>query len=136
MTVQQLRLVVEAEDLDAAVAFYRDTLGCRERTDTSGGQFCVLNFYGAQLVLIEAPDHVDPSPDDPGAEPYKHFGLIMDWDDWHQLVTDLRNKDVPFRIQPNIKDHQGIGKVGNLFLTDPAGNYLEFKSYQDPSKIY
>jgi len=123
------------DDIKQARAFYLDTLGCKERSDTSGENFSVINFFGSQLVLIEAPDQVEPSHDDPTIEPYKHFGLIMDWDDWHELVDTLKAKGVDFRIEPNIKDHEGIGKVGNMFVTDPSGNFVEFKSYQDKSMV-
>lgn len=123
------------DDLAKARAFYVDTLGCSERADASGGSYAVLNFFGAQMVLIEAPDQVEPSKEDPSVEPYKHFGLILDWDDWNGLVDDLKAKGVEFRIAPNVKDHEHIGTVGNMFVADPAGNYLEFKSYKDKSKI-
>lgn len=123
------------DDIHAARAFYLETLGCRERTDTSGENFSVINFFGSQLVLIEAPDQVEPSHDDATVEPYKHFGIIMDWQDWHDLVDTLKAKKVNFRIEPNIKDHEGIGKVGNMFLADPSGNFVEFKSYHDKSMV-
>ncbi|MFR9780998.1 VOC family protein [Micromonospora sp. MS34] len=45
-TVRQLRLVVEAEDYDAAVAFFRDALGLPEQA-YSGGD-------GARVVILEA----------------------------------------------------------------------------------
>ena len=123
------------DDLAKARDFYTNTLGCRERADTSGKDYAVINFFGAQMVLIDAPDEVEPSKADPTVEPYKHFGIIMDWDDWNALVEDLRGKGVAFRIAPNVKDHDDIGTVGNMFVSDPAGNYLEFKSYKDKSKI-
>jgi extradiol dioxygenase family protein len=123
------------DDINKARSFYLDALGCQERTDTSGENFSVINFFGSQLVLIEAPDQVEPSHDDPTIEPYKHFGLIMDWDDWHELVDTLKAKGVDFRIEPNIKDHEGIGKIGNMFVADPSGNFVEFKSYQDKSMV-
>jgi predicted enzyme related to lactoylglutathione lyase len=46
-TVRQLRLVVEAEDHDAAVAFFRDALGLPEQAAYSGGD-------GARVVILEA----------------------------------------------------------------------------------
>lgn len=46
-TVRQLRLVVEAEDYDAAVAFFRDALGLTEQAAYSGGD-------GARVVILEA----------------------------------------------------------------------------------
>ncbi len=128
-------VALAVDNIQTARAFYLDTLGCHERSDTSGEHFSVINFHGAQLVLIEAPEQVEPSRDNPNLEPYKHFGIIMDWDDWHALADDLRRRGVAFRIEPNIKEHEGIGKVGNMFVADPAGNYLEFKTYHDPSKI-
>ncbi|MEV4110338.1 VOC family protein [Nonomuraea sp. NPDC049695] len=45
--VRQLRLVVEAEDYEAAVAFYRDVLGLPEQAAFSGGD-------GAQVVILDA----------------------------------------------------------------------------------
>ncbi|SBT45114.1 VOC family protein [Micromonospora narathiwatensis] len=46
-TVRQLRLVVEADDYDAAVAFFRDALGLPEQAAYSGGD-------GARVVILEA----------------------------------------------------------------------------------
>ncbi|HSO50053.1 MAG TPA: VOC family protein [Acidimicrobiia bacterium] len=45
--VLQLRLVVTAEDLDAALAFYRDTLGLTERLAADGPD-------GARVVILDA----------------------------------------------------------------------------------
>ncbi|SNT01536.1 Glyoxalase/Bleomycin resistance protein/Dioxygenase superfamily protein [Asanoa hainanensis] len=47
MTVKQMRLVVEVEDYDAAVAFFRDALGLTEEAAFSGGD-------GAQVMILEA----------------------------------------------------------------------------------
>ncbi|MEU3458095.1 VOC family protein [Micromonospora sp. NPDC006766] len=46
-TVRQLRLVVEADDYDAAVAFFRDALGLPEQAAYSGGD-------GARVVILDA----------------------------------------------------------------------------------
>jgi catechol 2,3-dioxygenase-like lactoylglutathione lyase family enzyme len=45
--VRQMRLVVEATDFDAAVAFYRDVLGLREEMAVAGPD-------GAQVVILDA----------------------------------------------------------------------------------
>lgn len=45
--VRQLRLVVEAEDYEEAVRFYRDVLGLTEEVAVSGGG-------GAQVVILDA----------------------------------------------------------------------------------
>ena len=46
-TVRQLRLVVEADDFDAAVAFYRDALGLHE-------EFFVESEGGARVMALQA----------------------------------------------------------------------------------
>ncbi|MEU4226067.1 VOC family protein [Nonomuraea sp. NPDC026600] len=45
--VRQLRLVVEAEDYEAALAFYRDALGLPEQAAFSGGD-------GAHVTILDA----------------------------------------------------------------------------------
>ncbi|NUR85652.1 MAG: VOC family protein, partial [Nonomuraea sp.] len=45
--VRQLRLVVEAEDYEAAVAFYRDVLGLPEQAAFSSGD-------GARVASLDA----------------------------------------------------------------------------------
>jgi predicted enzyme related to lactoylglutathione lyase len=52
--VRQLRLVVEAEDYDAALAFYRDVLGLREEaviTSEGGAEVAILDAGRATLEL-------------------------------------------------------------------------------------
>jgi extradiol dioxygenase family protein len=128
-------IALAVDDLATARAFYVDILKCSERAHNSGDGFAVLNFHDAQLVLVEAPEHVEASREDASAEIHRHFGIILDWAAWHQLAADLADQGVAFRIAPSIKEHPGIGRVGNLFIADPAGNYLEFKSYEDSAKI-
>jgi catechol 2,3-dioxygenase-like lactoylglutathione lyase family enzyme len=54
MTVKQLRLVVETEDLDAALAFYRDVVGLTEReaySEDDGARVHILEVPSATLEL-------------------------------------------------------------------------------------
>ena len=46
-TVRQLRLVVEVEDYDAAVTFFRDVLGLTEELAVAGGD-------GAHVTILDA----------------------------------------------------------------------------------
>lgn len=51
MTVRQLRLVVEAEDYDAAVAFYRDVLGLPEAAEIITGEARVAILDAGRATL-------------------------------------------------------------------------------------
>ena len=55
MTVSQLRLVLETDDLDAALAFYRDTVGLTEReaySEDDGARVHILEIPSATLELV------------------------------------------------------------------------------------
>src|SRR5690606_3815826 len=60
MTVKQMRLVVTADDYDAAVAFYRDVLGMPEEAAFSGdgGRVAILQAGRATLEIAD-PKHAD-----------------------------------------------------------------------------
>jgi catechol 2,3-dioxygenase-like lactoylglutathione lyase family enzyme len=54
MTVSQLRLVLETDDLDAALAFYRDVVGLTEReaySEEDGARVHILEIPSATLEL-------------------------------------------------------------------------------------
>ncbi|WP_405724423.1 VOC family protein [Streptomyces sp. NBC_01537] len=55
--VAELRLVVTAEDYDAALAFYRDTLGLPERAafSSDGGRVTILEAGRATLEITDPP---------------------------------------------------------------------------------
>ena len=119
-------------DLDEARAFYTGLLGCTERPEKVFDGLATLNFFGAQLVMVEAPDEVQAPPPSDRPVPTKHFGIIMEWD---AMAEKLKAADVEFVWGPNVTKHEAIGEVGSLFINDPSGNSLEFKSYRDRSKI-
>lgn len=51
--VLQMRLVVEAEDYDEAVHFYRDVLGLREEAAIEGGGGAHVTILGAGRATLE-----------------------------------------------------------------------------------
>ena len=61
-TVRQLRLVVEAEDFEEAVAFYRDALGLDEEfvVDSEGGARVVALRAGRATLEIDQPGPAAP----------------------------------------------------------------------------
>ena len=128
-------VALAVENINQARDFYENILSCTERKDASGSNYSVFNFYGAQLVLIEDPNQTEKNNFAKGVEPVKHFGIIMTWEDWHSLVETLKLKKINFRVEPNIVNHENVGEVGNMFVADPSGNFIENKTYKDSSKI-
>ncbi|MGY8688761.1 MAG: VOC family protein, partial [Verrucomicrobiales bacterium] len=47
-----------------------------------------------------------------------------------------RAKDVVFLIEPYLRFEGQVGEQATMFITDPSGNALEFKSFRDPSQLF
>ena len=91
-----------------------------------------LLLFGHQLTIHEPPREVL------GAEErgVRHFGLILEWDDWHALAEALRAKRVAFVGGPSIA-HQGTAlEQGKILLADPSGNLIELKTYRNFEAVF
>ena len=87
-------LAFPVRDLGSARAFYGSLLGCREgRSDERWVDF---DFFGHQLVAhvvddAPAPDGAgDSNPVDGHDVPVPHFGVVLPWDQWHELADRLQ----------------------------------------------
>lgn len=134
-------------DIEATRAFYSGLLGCAVgREDTRWIDF---DFFGHQLSahLVDAPLAPEPTNQEPinqgptnqvdgKAVPVRHFGAVLDWDDWQILARRLRDAGIEFLIEPHIRFAGQIGEQATLFITDPSGNGLEFKAFKDPRRLF
>jgi extradiol dioxygenase family protein len=76
------------------------------------------------------------SPVDGKEIPAMHFGLVMDWDEWHQLRARFESKGIEIVIGPYTRYEEQPGSQATMFIKDPCGNYLEFKSFKDDAAIF
>ncbi len=65
-----------------------------------------------------------------------HFGLVLDWDEWHALAERLRAARTEFVIEPHIRFAGKPGEQATMFFYDPAGNALEFKAFKDIGQLF
>jgi extradiol dioxygenase family protein len=124
-------------DLAAARAFYGGLLGCAE--GRSSDQWVDFDFHGHQVVAHLALAEVraaQANPVDGKEVPVRHFGVILPWQDWHTLADRLRAAGIRFIIEPGIRFAGQVGEQATMFLLDPSGNALEFKSFRDPARIF
>ncbi|HXE58659.1 MAG TPA: VOC family protein [Gemmatimonadales bacterium] len=130
-------LAFPVRDLAEARAFYGGLLGCRE--GRSSEQWVDFDFYGHQIVAHLAPGELGPSaanPVDGHQVPVRHFGVILEWSAWERLAERLRAAGVAFLIEPGLRFRGEAGEQATMFLLDPSGNALEFKSFRDMSRIF
>jgi len=131
------------DDLVRAREFYGGLLGCPE--GRSSDSWVDFDLHGHQIVAHLAPPRERAgvaSPDiasnsvDGDEVPVPHFGLILDWRDWHDLADRLRAAGIRFVVEPHIRFRDEAGEQATMFFRDPAGNALEFKAFQDDRQIF
>jgi extradiol dioxygenase family protein len=131
-------LALPVDDLAAAARFYGEVLGCRR--GRAAERWIDFDFGGHQLVVhLVAPaalPAVARNPVDGEDVPASHFGLVLSWDAWDALTARLEARGVPWRIPPQTRFAGRRGEQRTCFVTDPAGNYLEFKCFRDPGMLF
>lgn len=124
-------------DLDAARGFYRDVLGCAEGRSTES--WVDFDFFGNQ---ISAHRSDDPAPTsnhgsvDSVAVPMPHFGAILPWERFERIAGSIRAAGIAFVIEPTKRFAGQPGEQATMFVLDPSGNALEFKSFRQPEHVF
>lgn len=130
-------LAFPVNDLDATRRFYVGLLGCRE--GRSAEKWIDFDFFGHQISAHLRPDECAAARTnvvDGDQVPVRHFGAVLDWDDWHALADRLKQEGIEFIIEPHIRFKGEIGEQATMFILDPAGNALEFKSFKNPENLF
>mgnify|MGYP005858358149 FL=1 len=118
-------------------AFYGDLLGCNIGRSTD--KWIDFNFFGHQLSAHVKPEELanaQTNAVDGKNVPVRHFGAILEWNQWHALADKLKEDGINFVIEPYIRFQGEVGEQATMFFLDPSGNALEFKSFKDPSQIF
>jgi extradiol dioxygenase family protein len=130
-------LALPVSDLAAARDFYGGLLGCREgRTDEGWIDF---EFFGHQLATHLASQGLGTrvtNSIDGEAVPVPHFGVVLPWAEWQRLAASLKAAAIPFLIEPTIRFEGRAGEQATMFVLDPSGNALEFKSFKNPDRLF
>lgn len=136
-SLQPFHLAIPVDDLDAAAGFYCDLLGCD--TGRTASRWIDLNFFGHQVTLHLVDDAADVGAGnavDGDNVPARHFGIVMKPDEWQKLAAKLEAANTEFLIAPRTRFKGQVGEQSTMFVRDPAGNALEFKSFADPARLF
>lgn len=130
-------LAIPTDDLVKTRQFYGTLLGCSEGRSTD--KWIDYNFFGHQLSVHLKPEEVKQitaNEVDGKNVPVRHFGIILEWDIWHQLAEKLQAHGLQFVIEPYIRFKGNVGEQATMFFLDPSFNALEFKSFKDMSQVF
>jgi len=64
------------------------------------------------------------------------FGIVLDIQDWQSLADRLEQANCESLISPRIRFKGDVGEQATMFLYDPSGNALEFKSFADHTQLF
>ena len=131
-------LAFPVTDLASTRTFYTEVLQCRIGREDE--RWIDFDFFGhqitAHLVEPEALTDAPTNPVDGDAVPARHFGIVMEWEDWQGFAERLRAVGLAFLIEPHVRFAGQVGEQATLFVTDPSGNALEFKSFRNPDQLF
>ncbi len=135
--MQPFHLALPINDIDTSKTFYTELLQCEVGRFTD--KWIDFNFFGHQLSL-----HVKPEETvlalknivDGKQVPVRHFGVVLEWNTWHQLADRLKHHKVEFIIEPYIRFEGEVGEQATMFFCDPSDNALEFKAFKDISQLF
>ena len=129
-------LAIPVDDLAAADAFYGALMGCAKGRRTA--EWTDYNFFGHQLVthLSAEAGHQNTNKVDGEDVPVRHFGVILDHEDWRSLADRMLAAGADFIIPPTLRHKGQPGEQHIFFVRDPAGNALEFKSFRNPDDVF
>ena len=136
-TIQPFHVAFPVHDLELAKEFYTGTLGCT--IGRSSEHWIDFNLFGHQIVAHLNPEEVGPvktSDVDKKNVPVRHFGVVLDWNHWHEFSDHLKSRNVNFVIEPYIRFKGEVGEQATMFLVDPSHNALEFKSFKDQEFLF
>lgn len=138
MILQPFHLAVPVNNLEKARQFYGEFLDLEE--GRSSESWIDWNFFGHQFVthLKKGEDNISVTTNhvDGHGVPVPHFGVVLEWNDWHQFATKLKENNVKFVIEPYIRFKGEVGEQATMFFLDPSGNALEFKAFKDMSRLF
>ena len=135
--LRPFHLAIPVSDLREAESFYCGILRCSKGRTSE--RWTDLNFFGHQVVLHLVDDDeaaAATNPVDGDSVPARHFGVVLDMPDWNRLAETLRDAGCKFLIEPRVRFRGEVGEQATMFLFDPSGNALEFKSFADPAQLF
>lgn len=129
-------LAIPVDNLIKAAHFYENILGCvRGRSSDSWVDF---NLFGHQVVCheVKTQDSIKMKPVDGDDIPVPHFGVILNFVEFDELVEKLQKSSYQFFIEPKIRFAGKKGEQRIMFLKDPSGNALEFKAFKSLDQLF
>jgi len=135
-------LAIPAGDLDKAIEFYCNVLGRKTGNSEDNPPFswCDIDFWGNELTLHASSGTQNSKSHnvDMGTVLIPHFGVHLDAEEFKFLKGKLSQdwKNVKFVDEPYVRFKGEVYEQETMFIKDPSGNILEFKTMVNPDALF
>lgn len=137
MSIRPFHLAFPVKDLAATRYFYETVLGCS--IGRTADTWIDFNFFGHQITAHLSPaefDGISTNLVDEKQVPVRHWGVILEMQQWRDLSDRLQQQGIEFVIAPYIRFKGEVGEQATMFFLDPSGNALEFKAFPQDAAIF
>ena len=141
MTMPPFHLAFPVRDLEEARRFYGGLLGCPE--GRSSPDWIDFDFHGHQIVAHLSPaeaGHRNTRVGEVGVvrrtAVHAHVGVRRGLPAGAALAAGLSRAGTKFIVEPHVRFKGLPGEQATMFFLDPSGNALEFKAFEDPSRLF
>ena len=134
--LRPFHLAFPVKNLEETRNWYTEILGCSVGRESS--DWIDFNLFGHQIVahLSDSQDSFSINQVDGDNVPVRHFGVILKPSEWNRLKEKLISNRIKFIIDPTTRFKGTEGEQSTMFIEDPSGNALEFKSFLDDRMIF
>ena len=135
-------LAIPVEDLDKAIEFYCNVLGCKKGNseDNPPNSWCDIDFWGNELTLhaSSCTQNSETHDVDMGTVLVPHFGVHLSAEEFRSLKGKLEQdwKNVEFVNEPYIRFEGDVLEQETMFIKDPSGNIIELKTMVNPDALF
>ena len=123
-------LAIPAGDLDVAISFYQNILGCK-LGNKEEGKWADVDFWGNELTLHKTHTKLPKERHavDMGSVSIPHFGAHLDKEVFEKIKTNLKTNNIKYFDEPYVRFKGREEEQETFFLEDPHGNVLELKTF-------
>ena len=136
----RFHLAIPAGDLDEAIRFYCDTLGCSRGNAEFKypDAWADINFWGNELTLHETKSKQfrERHDVDMGDVCVPHFGVHLEENDFEEVKKRIEASDIDYFDKPYRRFIGSKFEQETFFVEDPNGNILEIKTMSNPEVLF
>ena len=123
-------LAIPAGNLDTAIDFYKNILGCKLGNGEEG-KWIDVDFWGNELTLHQTKMKLprERHDVDMGNVPVPHFGVHLEKDVFNQIKKNIEAKKINYIDKPYTRFEGTKFEQNTFFIEDPNGNVLELKTF-------